>query len=119
MFITNESMQVLKAGKATVSGSYKVGQVVTFKCGDGSTQKAKCTHAFYANANLPVGEFKPVADTIFSDIQSLYLSWVNDFLSVERFAEYYGLSEEYAYKLIRIGREVHERHVDRLRVIRA
>lgn len=58
MFITNESMQILKAGKATVSGSYKVGQVVTFKCGDGSTQKAKCTHAFYANANMPVGEFK-------------------------------------------------------------
>lgn len=60
MFITNESMQVLKAGKATVSGSYKVGQVVTFKCDDGSTQKAKCTHAYQLNQYMSVGEFKPL-----------------------------------------------------------
>jgi hypothetical protein len=51
---------------------------------------------------------------MFTKIQSLYLSWVNDFISVARFAEYYEISEEYAYKLIRVGREVHERHVSKV-----
>lgn len=34
----------------------------------------------------------------------MYADWVNNFLTVPRFAEYYGLSEEYANLLIKTGR---------------
>ena len=44
-------------------------------------------------------------------LQALYLSWVNDFLTVERFAEYYGISECHAQELIELGRENHEEEV--------
>ncbi len=36
----------------------------------------------------------------------LYLSYVNDFLTVEVFAEYYNLSESTAIKTIEIGRKL-------------
>lgn len=44
-------------------------------------------------------------------LQALYLSWVNDFLTYERFAEYYGVSVEHAQKLIELGRANHEEEV--------
>lgn len=44
-------------------------------------------------------------------IQELYLDYVNNFLTVERFAEYYNLSERKAFKVIELGRQVHERRV--------
>ena len=39
-------------------------------------------------------------------IENLYLDWRNNFLRVERFAEYYSLSIEKAYKVIDLGREI-------------
>lgn len=60
MFISNEAMQVLKADKATFSGTHKVGQVRTFMCGDGSKTRAKCTHVFSLNSTLQVAEFSPI-----------------------------------------------------------
>lgn len=47
-------------------------------------------------------------------LQALYLSWLNDFLTVERFAEHYNLSVEEAKTLIELGRANHERVVEAL-----
>lgn len=38
----------------------------------------------------------------------LYLDYVNNFLTVERFAEYYNMSESYANHVIEIGRKLNE-----------
>lgn len=35
----------------------------------------------------------------------LYIDWVNNFLTVERFAQYYGISEELAQMVIDHGRD--------------
>ena len=44
-------------------------------------------------------------------IERLYLSYFNDFLTVEKFAECYGLSERKANDVIRAGRKLnHRRH---------
>lgn len=40
--------------------------------------------------------------------QAIYLEWVNNFLTVERFAEYYSLTIDEAEELIKTGREAHE-----------
>lgn len=42
-------------------------------------------------------------------LQEYFLSWCNDFLTVERFAEYYGIgSIDEAKRLIELGRISHE-----------
>lgn len=38
----------------------------------------------------------------------IYLDWVNNFISVEGFASYYGITVEVANKLIEEGRIIHE-----------
>ena len=43
-----------------------------------------------------------------SEYKKLALSYTNDFLSVERFADYYSLSIIKAYEVIRIGKILHE-----------
>lgn len=35
----------------------------------------------------------------------LYLDWFNNFLTVERFAEYYGMTQEHAEEIILTGRK--------------
>jgi len=40
--------------------------------------------------------------------QKMFLSWFNEFLSIERFAEYWGISEKLAKKTINKGRIIHE-----------
>lgn len=40
------------------------------------------------------------------DTEKTYLEYVNDFLTVERFAEYHGITEKHAILLIDLGREV-------------
>ena len=40
--------------------------------------------------------------------KELYLSWLNDFLTVARFAEYYFLSERQAKLVINKGRVLHQ-----------
>jgi len=37
-------------------------------------------------------------------INEMYLDWVNNFLTIERFAEYYGIREQTAEYIIRAGR---------------
>lgn len=39
-------------------------------------------------------------------IKALYLSYVNDFLTVERFAEHYNFSVKKATKIINLGRKL-------------
>lgn len=39
------------------------------------------------------------------EILQMYLDWFNNFLTVPRFAEYYGISEEFANEVIETGRE--------------
>lgn len=41
--------------------------------------------------------------------QEMYLDWVNNFLTVEAFAEHYGITIESAEKIIKDGKEVNER----------
>jgi hypothetical protein len=40
------------------------------------------------------------------------LTYVNDFLTTEIFAEYYGLDEDDAKKLLEIAKKSHEQRVD-------
>lgn len=44
--------------------------------------------------------------------QALYLDWVNNFLSVACFAEYYGMSEEAALKLIEKQRSINHAYFE-------
>lgn len=37
---------------------------------------------------------------------AMYLDWVNNFLTVERFAEHYAISEEQANEIIKLGRTI-------------
>jgi hypothetical protein len=48
-------------------------------------------------------------------LMDLYLDWVNNFLTVERFAEYYELSLERAHRVINLGRTLHEKRVEKWR----
>lgn len=40
-------------------------------------------------------------------LQAVYLDWVNNFASVDYFAQYYGLTVREAEKLIELARMVH------------
>ena len=45
-------------------------------------------------------------------LADLYLDWVNNFLTIEVFAEYYGLDEEDAKALLQIAKKSHEQRVE-------
>jgi hypothetical protein len=40
-------------------------------------------------------------------IKTLYLTWVNDFLTISRFAEYHEMTEAEAATIITMGRRYH------------
>ena len=46
---------------------------------------------------------------------AVYLDWFNNFLTVGRFAEYYGLSESVAIQWIEAGRQLQENYCDAMR----
>lgn len=46
-------------------------------------------------------------------LQALYLDWVNNFLSVPAFADYYGFTLSNAQRIINVGRLIHETRVVR------
>ena len=50
-----------------------------------------------------------ITETPREKIERLYLSYFNDFLSVAYFAEYYGLSETKAKRVITAGRKLNHR----------
>ena len=41
-----------------------------------------------------------------TDISILWLDYVNNFLTVDRFAEYYGLTVDSANKIIKLGQNI-------------
>ena len=45
-------------------------------------------------------------------LADLYLDWVNNFLTIEKFSEYYGLDEEDAKQLLVLAKKCHEQRVD-------
>ena len=45
-------------------------------------------------------------------LADLYLDWVNNFLTIERFSEYYGLDENDARDLLKLAKKCHEQRVD-------
>lgn len=46
-----------------------------------------------------------------TECADLYLEWFNDYLTVEKFAEHKGFSEDEAHLIIMLGRIEHERRV--------
>ena len=50
-------------------------------------------------------------------LADLYLDWVNNFLSIERFAEYYGLDDDDAKALLEIAKKSHEQRVEYLKFL--
>lgn len=50
-------------------------------------------------------------------LADLYLDWVNNFLTLEKFSEYYGLDEEDARDLLKLAKKCHEQRVDFLKDI--
>ena len=45
-------------------------------------------------------------------LADLYLDWVNIFLTIERFSDYYGLDEDDAKDLLKLAKKCHEQRVD-------
>ena len=45
-------------------------------------------------------------------LADLYLDWVNNFLTIERFSEYYGLDEDDARDLLNLAKKCQEQRVD-------
>jgi len=45
-------------------------------------------------------------------LADLYLDWVNNFLTIEKFSEYYGLDENDAKDLLKLSKKCHEQRLD-------
>jgi len=45
-------------------------------------------------------------------LADLYLDWINNFLTIAVFAEYYGLDEDDARELLKLAKKCHEQRVD-------
>ena len=48
-------------------------------------------------------------------LREYYLDWVNNFLTVARFAEYHGLTTKQAQQVIEMGRDLHESYCDMMK----
>ena len=53
------------------------------------------------------------------ELADLYLEWWNDWLTVERFAEYHGVTVADATALISMGREYQEQRAARIKEVEA
>lgn len=54
------------------------------------------------------GEDKALKAAYDEYLDFIFMDWFNNFLTVERFAEYYGLEIEQAEKVINVGRKIHD-----------
>ena len=52
-------------------------------------------------------------------LADLYLEWWNDWLTIERFAEFHGVSVSDATALINMGREYHDQRAARIQAVEA
>lgn len=50
-------------------------------------------------------------ETKTKQFREMFLDWFNNFLTIERFAEYYGITETYARIVIKEGRKLQEDYV--------
>ena len=41
----------------------------------------------------------------------VYLDWINNFITIPAFADYYGLSESEAKAIIDLGRKLHDKYL--------
>ena len=55
------------------------------------------------------GDNKALKAAYDEHLEFIFMDWFNNFLTVERFAEHYGLEIEQAKKAIDAGREIHEK----------
>jgi len=69
----------------------------------------------YTDDIMESKEYNNIISKTRRELQRIYLSWTNDFLTIDRFSEYYDLSESEASALIDLGREVHENNVKMLK----
>ena len=44
--------------------------------------------------------------------QEMYLDWLNNFLTIKRFAEWYAIGEDQAAAIISAGRKIHHQRVN-------
>ena len=56
---------------------------------------------------LTVKEIKTAVEEAADTFEGYYLDWVNDFLTIEGYAEYYGLELAKAKSRISTGRKIH------------
>ena len=47
-----------------------------------------------------------------ADLQTIYLDWVNNFLTLEKFAEHYGMTVLQAHATMVLGRQVHDGYAE-------
>ena len=58
------------------------------------------------------GDNKALKAAYDKHLDFVFMDWFNNFLTYERFAEYYGLEIEQAKKAIDAGREIHDKRVN-------
>lgn len=58
------------------------------------------------------GDDKALKATYDEYLDFIFMDWFNNFLTVERFAEYYELEIEQAKKAIDTGREIHNKRAN-------
>lgn len=59
------------------------------------------------------GENKEYRAALDDHLDFIFMDFFNNFLSVDRFAEYYSLEIKQAEKAIKLGRKIHDKRVSR------
>ena len=75
---------------------------------EGMTYPEECWHSAYGFHVAEDQVSDPVED---EKLAALYLDWVNNFLTLEKFASHYGLDVEDAGLMIHQGRSIHHRNI--------
>ena len=57
-------------------------------------------------------ELEQQVDASADYFQEMYLDWFNNFLTIERFAEWHGIGEKKAAVIISAGRKIHHQRVE-------
>ena len=63
---------------------------------------------YHVSGAIQRGEAKAIAGIPVINVRALYLDYVNQFLTVNRFAEFYSMTRETALRIIEEGRKQHE-----------
>jgi tRNA 2-selenouridine synthase SelU len=63
---------------------------------------------YHVSGAVQRGEAKVIAGIPVINVRAMYLDYVNDFLTVNRFAEFYSMTRETACRIIEEGRKQHE-----------